>query len=74
MEADGEEIAEQVGVDVPGAPAHAILLEATDSLADGSFDFSLGSHGNGLQPIEGVSINRCCLLSSVPYNKYQPDD
>ena len=41
-------IPEQVGVDVLGAPAHVILLEATDSLADGSFDLSLGSHGNRL--------------------------
>ena len=28
-----------------GATAHVILLEATNSLANGSFDFSLGFHG-----------------------------
>ena len=39
-------IAEQVGVDVLGASAHVILLEATDFFADGSFDLSLGSQGN----------------------------
>jgi hypothetical protein len=31
---------------VLGASAHVILLEAADSLADGSFDLSLGSHKN----------------------------
>ena len=28
-----------------GATAHVILLEAADSLVDGSFDLSLGFHG-----------------------------
>jgi hypothetical protein len=48
MKANDEEIAKQVGVDVLGTPTHVILLEATDSLADGGFDLSLGSHGNRL--------------------------
>ena len=43
--ADDQEIAKQVGVDVLWASAHVILLEATNSLADGGFDLSLGSHG-----------------------------
>jgi hypothetical protein len=46
LETNHEEIAEQVGVNVLGASAHVILLEAADSLADGSFDLSLASHGN----------------------------
>jgi hypothetical protein len=41
---DHQEIAEEVGVDVLRSPAHVVLLEATDSLADGGFDLSLGSH------------------------------
>ena len=36
---------EQVGMDVLWASAHVILLETTDSLADGRFDLSLGSWG-----------------------------
>ena len=46
LETHHDEIAEQVGVDVLGASAHVILLEAADSLADGSFNLSLCSHGN----------------------------
>ena len=37
-----EEIAEQVGANVLRSPAHVVLLKATDSFADGGFDFSLG--------------------------------
>ena len=44
LKTDDEKIAEQVGVDVLGAPAHVILLEATDSFADGGFDLSVGFH------------------------------
>lgn len=29
-----------------GAPAHVILLEATNCFADGSFDLAQGSHWN----------------------------
>ena len=43
-----DEIAEQIGVDVFGAPAHVILLEATNPLADGSFDLSQSPHRNRL--------------------------
>jgi hypothetical protein len=50
-EANHEKIAEQVDVDVLGAPADVILLEATDSLADGSFDLTPGSHGNLSTPM-----------------------
>ena len=46
LKADDEEITEQVGANVLRAPAHVILLKATDSLADGGFDFSLGFRGN----------------------------
>jgi hypothetical protein len=48
LKADDEEIAEQVGVDVLGATAHVILLEAADSFANAGFDLSLGSHGSRL--------------------------
>ena len=37
-----------MGVDVLGASAHIVPLEATHSLADGGFDLSLGFHGNRL--------------------------
>src|SRR5262249_20202319 len=45
LEANHEEIAEQVGADVLGPAAHVILLEAGDALGDGGFDFSLRLHG-----------------------------
>ena len=41
-----QEIAEQVDLDVLEGPAHVILLETTNSLADGSFDLFLRSRGN----------------------------
>ena len=41
LKAHDEQIADQVGVDVFGSPAHVFLLEATDPVADGGFDFSL---------------------------------
>src|SRR5713226_7900722 len=46
LKADHQEVAEQVRVDVFGSPAHVILLKATDSLANGSFDFALSFHNN----------------------------
>ena len=45
LKADHEEIAEQVGINVLGPPAHVVLLKATDSFTNGGLDFSLGSHG-----------------------------
>jgi hypothetical protein len=44
-EADREKLADQMGVNILGAPAHVLLLEATDELADRGSDFSLGLHG-----------------------------
>jgi hypothetical protein len=46
LKADHEEITEQVGVDVLGTPAHVVLLEATDSFANGGFEFSPCSHSD----------------------------
>ena len=46
LEADHEQIADQVGVDVLGSPAHVFLLEAADPFADGGFDFSLRFHSD----------------------------
>ena len=44
LEADDEQIADQVGADVLGSPAHVVLLEAADPFANGGFDFSLRFH------------------------------
>ena len=41
-----EEIAEQVGANILGSPAHVILLETADSFTNGGFDLSVGFHGN----------------------------
>jgi hypothetical protein len=40
LESDQEQIADQVGVDVLGATAQAILHETAHLQADGGFDFS----------------------------------
>src|SRR5690242_9831618 len=45
LEADDEEFADQVGVDLLGTPAHVFLLEIAHPLADGGFDLSLRLHG-----------------------------
>jgi hypothetical protein len=45
LEADHEQVADQVGVDVLGPPAHVVLLEARDPFADGRFDLSQRFHG-----------------------------
>ena len=51
-----------MGVDVLWASAHVILLEATNPIAYGSFNLSMGSHGNRLWPIWGACQG---LLSSA---------
>ena len=51
-EADHEQIADQMGVNILGSPAHILLFETADPFADGGFDFALCSHGN----LEIVSI------------------
>ena len=44
FQADHEQVADQVGVDVLGSPAHVFLLETADPFADGRLDFSLRFH------------------------------
>ena len=51
LQADNEQIAEQVGVDLLGPPAHVLLLKARDPLTNGSLDLSLRLHsGLGAVP------------------------
>jgi hypothetical protein len=45
LEAHHEQVADQVGTDILGTPAHVFLLEPRDSGADGGFDLSLCLHG-----------------------------
>jgi hypothetical protein len=45
-QADHDQMIEHVGLNVLGSPAHVVLLEATDPLADGGFDFSLRFQSN----------------------------
>ena len=44
LEADHEQITDQMGLNVLGAPAHEFLFKATDPLGNGGFDFALGFH------------------------------
>ena len=54
LEADHEEVTDQVGVDVLGAAAHVILFKARDPFADVGFDFSLCFHGDLERPLFSV--------------------
>jgi hypothetical protein len=45
LQADYQEITDQVGVNFFRSPAHVILFKAIHPIADGGFDFSLGFHG-----------------------------
>ena len=42
LEADHEQIADQMSLYILGAPSHEFLFKATDPLGNGGFDFSLG--------------------------------
>jgi len=44
LQADHEEISEQVGVNILGSAAHILLLEARYGFTNGGFDFSMGFH------------------------------
>src|SRR5947208_282763 len=46
LEANDEEIADQVGVNELGSPSHVVLFEAANSFTDGGFDFSERFHSN----------------------------
>ena len=46
LEADDEEIANQMGVNVFRSSPHVLLLEAADPVANGGFDFSLRFHND----------------------------
>jgi hypothetical protein len=46
LEADHEEIAEQVRANVLGRAAHVLLLEAREPLADGSLDLTERLYGD----------------------------
>ena len=49
LQADHEEVAEQVGANVLGPPAHVVLLETRDPRTDGGFDLSDGFHSRFLR-------------------------
>ena len=48
--ADHEEITQQVGVNVLGAPAHVVMLKATNSFTNSGFEFSQCSHSDAKPP------------------------
>src|SRR5436190_1573967 len=62
LEADNEQIAKQVGVNVLGPTAHVFLLEAGHPFADGGLDFSLAFHGE----FEGAPIATRRAESATP--------
>jgi hypothetical protein len=56
LQANYNQIADQVRTDVLGATAHLLLLKARDSCADGRFNFAVSLHGN-LGPFEISTAN-----------------
>ena len=80
--ADHEDISEQVGVNVLGAPAHVVLLEAPNpscgwrlqSLSWFSWGFSPALSVLDQNPQRVFASRGRCILHSVPYNKASSDD
>src|SRR5271166_5743493 len=67
MEADHDEVAEQVGVDVLGATAHMFLLKSADPRGDGRFDFALCFHCDlGRVPIPGEWLRATTNAAEKP--------
>jgi hypothetical protein len=62
LEADDDEIADQVCADVFRAAPYVILLELSDSFADGGFDLSLRFH----RMLEGVPILTRSIVLTIP--------
>jgi hypothetical protein len=52
VEADHEEITDQVGVDVLGSAPHVFLFKASHPFADRGFDFSLRFHDEPPQNLD----------------------
>ena len=46
LNADYQEITEQMGANVPGSPAEVLLLKAMYSLTNGGFEFFQRSHSD----------------------------
>ena len=67
-----EQIAEQVGMDVLGATAHVILLKATDSLANGGFEFSLRLHSDSSSTHQGGDLRTKAMILRPNMNRPFP--
>src|SRR6266849_8027391 len=67
LEADNEQIGDQVSVNVLGSPTHVFLLKATDPFADSGFDFSLGFHGNVARSLSPCSERRPPLVPKLEF-------
>jgi len=68
LEPDQQQITDQVGVDVLGAAAHALLRKTGHPLADGRFDFSRRLHHRNLSHA-AVSVAGQKGRQSVPENQ-----
>ncbi len=65
LEADHEEITDQVGVNVLGSPAHVFLFESADPFADGGFDFSLRFYEARKNNALAFPVPSCTIKSLV---------
>src|SRR5580693_10732832 len=63
LQADNDEIAVQIGVNILGATASVLLFKASDPLTDGGLDFSLGFHFAGSS---GTAAKICSSFPKSP--------
>jgi hypothetical protein len=68
LEADHQQVADQVGMDVLGPPAHIVLFEAADPFADCGFDFSLGFHNNLRRDASQIPASVIVPFGEAPRN------
>jgi hypothetical protein len=63
LEADHEQVADEMGADILGSPAHLVLLKVADAFADSGFDFTLGFHDDlAVSPLPGCRPRRTAFL------------
>jgi len=64
-EANQDQVADQMGVDLLGTAAHILLFEAVDPLADSGFDLALCLHAH-LKRVATVPVRQTRSASTSP--------
>ena len=69
LEADDQQVVDEMGADVAGAAAHVFLLEAAHAFADGGFDFTGCLHqglANAENPLIFINAQLKTLCLEMP--------